>query len=188
MKSDRDRERAGNQGFTFRPMQLQYDTREVSMNRFNKYLAATFILSALLLTNAAEAMPIQQYDRMSANDQADYTSLLVGGAEQVLKDAGRPDEAAQVEHLFTTRREAGDKITLGMVELELNMSVVRQADADNLVKNPNAKPVQVEIAMILTLKNNGIILPKNFIHVGDSFQPKDRLSPAPMVPTPQQKH
>jgi hypothetical protein len=156
------------------------------MKRFNKFLAAALMVTALLLSNAAEAMPIQQYDRMSAKDQADYTSLLVGGAEQVLKDAGRPEQAAQVEKLFTTR-VAGDKITVGMVELELNMSVVRQTDADNLVKNPNAKPVQVEIAMILTLKNNGIIMPKSFIHVGDSFQPKDRLSPAPMVPTPQQK-
>ena len=156
------------------------------MNRFNKYLAATFILSALLLTNAAEAMPIQQYDRMSVNDQADYTSLLVGGAEQVLKDSGRPDQAAQVEKLFTTT-VPGDQITVGMGELELNMSVVRQADADNLVKNPNAKPMQVEIAMVATLKNNGIILPKSFMHVGDSFQPKDPLSPAPMVPpTPTQ--
>lgn len=151
------------------------------MNRFNKFLAAALMLTALLITNAAEAMPIQQYDRMSANDQADYTSLLVGGAEQVLNDAGRPDEAAQVEKLFTTR-VAGDKITVGMGELELNMSVVRQTDADNLVKNPNAKPLPVELAMIATLKNNGIILPKSFMHVGDSFQPKDPLSPAPMVP------
>jgi hypothetical protein len=66
-----------------------------------------------------------------------------------------------------------------MVELELNMSSVRQADADNLVKNPNAKPLPVEIAMIVTLKKNGIILPKSFIHVGDNFQSKDSLSPPP---------
>lgn len=73
------------------------------------------------------------------------------------------------------------------MELELNMSVVRQADADNLVKNPNEKPLQVEIAMIATLKNNGIILPKSFIHVGDNFRPKDPLSPPPQTFSVKQK-
>ena len=48
MKSDRDRERTGNQGLTFRPTESQHDTREVSMNRFNKSLAAIFMVPALL--------------------------------------------------------------------------------------------------------------------------------------------
>ncbi|MGA7950831.1 MAG: hypothetical protein WCA45_11835 [Thiobacillaceae bacterium] len=136
---------------------------------------------ALLFTSAAQAMKIQQFDRMSARDQDDYIVLLLKGAEQVLTDAGRPDQAAQVEKLFTTI-EPGDENSLGMVELELNLAAVDKADADNLVKNPDAKPLPVELAMIATLKKNGIILPKSFMHVGDSFQPKDPLSPGPTLP------
>ena len=147
------------------------------MNPFRS-LPAMVIAAVMLLSGAAQAMPMQVYDRMSVNDQADYTGVLIKGAEQVLTDAGRPDQAAQVEKLFTTI-EPGDKVTVGMVELELNMSAVRQTDADNLVKNPNAKPLQVEIAMVVTLNKNGIVLPKSFMHVGDNFQPKDSLSPPP---------
>ena len=151
------------------------------MNRFNKFLVATSLSAAMFVTTAAQAMQIQQFNRMSARDQDDYVVLLLKGAEQVLTDAGQSDQAAQVEKLFTTR-QPGDDNTTGMVEFELNLAAVSKADADNLVKNPNAKPLQVEIAMIVTLKNNGIILPKSFMHVGDSFQPKYPLSPAPTVP------
>jgi hypothetical protein len=152
------------------------------MNRFNPLLAAMVLSAsmwaAMFAATAAHAMDVQVYERMSANDQGDYTGVMVGGAEQVLAAAGRADQAAQVEKLFTTR-EPGDAHTLGMVEFELNLAQVNKADADNLVKNPNAKPLKVEIAMIATLKANGIILPKSFMHVGDNFDAKDTLSPPP---------
>lgn len=148
------------------------------MNRFA--MSAAILSAAILLSSTAQAaMPIQVFDRMSNNDQADYVAnVLVGGAEQVLKDEGRSDQTAQVEKLFTTVLP-GDQISVGSGELELNLSVVRQTDADNLVKDANARPVAVEIAVIMTLKNNGIILPKSIMHVGDSFQPKGTLSPPP---------
>jgi hypothetical protein len=107
------------------------------MNRF--VVSAAILSAAVLFSGVAQAMPIQVFDRMSVNDQADYTGILIKGAEQVLTNEGRPDQAAQVEKLFTTII-AGDKISVGSGELELNMSVVRQTDADNLVKNPNANP------------------------------------------------
>jgi hypothetical protein len=74
---------------------------------------------------------------------------------------------------------AGDDNTIGMVELEMNIAAVNQADADNLVKDPNARSLAVELAMIATLKANGIILPRNFMQVGNDFEPKDPLSPPP---------
>lgn len=130
------------------------------MNGFRVFLAVALVTATMLFASTAQAaMPIQVYDRMSDADQTAYLDVMLLGAKQVLTDAGRPDQAAQVEKLFTTV-EPGDENSLGMVELELNMSVVRQTDADNLVKNPNAKPVKVEIAMIVTLNKNGIILPR----------------------------
>jgi hypothetical protein len=70
------------------------------MNRFSKSLAATFLSAAMLFTSAAQAMEIRQFDKMAIPDQSEYVGLLVQGAEQVLRDEGRADLAAQVEHLF----------------------------------------------------------------------------------------
>jgi hypothetical protein len=138
----------------------------------NRSAVSVAILSAgVLLSGAAWAMEVQVYERMSASDQGRYTGVMILGAEQVLRAAGRADQAAQVEKLFTTK-QAGDENTVGMVEFELNLAAVDKADADNLVKNPNARLLSVELAMIATLKANGIILPKSFMHVGDNFRPK----------------
>jgi len=141
-------------------------------------MSVAILSAALVLCGAAQAMDVQVYERMSASDQANYTGMMIRGAEQVLNAAGMVDQAAQVEKLFTTKNP-GDQNTIGMVEFELNLAAVDKADADNLVKNPNARLLQVEIAMVATLKGNGIILPKEFMHVGDSFQPRDALMPAP---------
>jgi hypothetical protein len=153
------------------------------MLRFSTLAMPSIASIAVLFGSAAQAMDIQVYDRISVNDQGGYIGVMIGGAEQVLTAAGRADQAAQVEKLFTTVLP-GDQISVGMVELELNTSVVRQTDADNLVKNPNARLLQVEIAMIMTLKNNGIVLPRNFMRVGDNFRPKDPLGPPPTFAPP----
>jgi len=138
---------------------------------------AIIISASLLFSSAAQAaMPIQVYERLSDSDQGEYLGIMIGGAEEMLAD--RPDLVAQIKKLFTTRM-ARDDNTIGMVELEMNIAAVNRADADNLVKDPNARPLAVELAMIATLKANGIILPKSFIHVGDNFDTKQPLSPPP---------
>jgi len=138
---------------------------------------AIIISASLLFSSAAQAaMPIQVYERLSDSDQGEYLGIMIGGAEELLAD--RPDLVAQIKKLFTTRM-ARDDNTIGMVELEMNIAAVNRADADNLVKDPNARPLAVELAMIATLKANGIILQKSFIHVGDNFDTKQPLSPPP---------
>jgi hypothetical protein len=141
------------------------------------------ISASLLFTGPAQAMPIQVFDRMSTHDQGDYIGVMISGAEQVLTEEGKADQVAQIKKLFTTRQR-GDDNTIGMVELELNLAALSKADADNLVKNPNARPLAVELAMIATLKANGIILPRNFMRVGDNFKPKDPPSPGRTAPPP----
>ena len=90
---------------------------------------------------------------MADQDQADYIGDLIVGAEKVLTDEGRPDLAAQVEHLFTTKNN-GDADTIGMVEFEINLALVRLDDAKNAEKNPNDPRSEVEDAMAITLENN----------------------------------
>src|SRR3984893_3177419 len=149
--------------------------QEVSMNRFSKSLAATFLSAAMLFTNAAQAMEIRQFDKMAIPDQGEYVGLLVQGAEQVLKDEGRTDLAAQVDHLFTTT-DPGDAHTIGSVEFELNLALARVADAERAAQDPNAHRLEVEDAMLVTLKKNNIPLSQDFIRdfraINSNFQPK----------------
>jgi hypothetical protein len=141
------------------------------MNRFNKFLVAAFMSAAMLLPSMVQAMEIRQFDKMAMPDQSDYVGLLVQGAEKVLKDEGRADLAAQVDNLFTTT-DPGDAHTIGMVEFERNLALARAADADRVLKDPNARRLEVEDAMAVTLKKNGIVLPQSFFTVNSNFHPK----------------
>ncbi len=125
----------------------------------------------MLFANPAQAMEIQQFDKMSQDDRAEYVSGLIQGAEKVLTDEGRPDLAAQVSHLFTTNAPDSN-ISTGMSQFMLTLALVRLNDAKNAEKNPNDPRLEVEDAMFLTLKKNGIKLPDSFFTVNSNFKPK----------------
>jgi hypothetical protein len=141
------------------------------MNPADKYLVAAFLLAAMLFTTVAQAMEIQQFDKMAADDQDEYVAELIIGAQQVLKDASRPDDAAQVHKLFTTVNPRS-KISLGRGEFEENLARGRLFDVKRVDKDPNARRLEVEDAMIVTLKKNGIELPPSFLTVASGFKPK----------------
>ena len=125
---------------------------------------------------SAQAMEIRQSDKMAVPDQSEYVGLLVQGAEKVLTDEGRSDLAAQVEHLFTTT-EPGDKF---MVSAWLNLRAIRagarEADAKRALSDPNAHRLEVEDAMLVTLKKNNIPQSEDFIKgfraINSNFHPK----------------
>jgi hypothetical protein len=141
------------------------------MNGFNRFLVAASLSAAMLLPGVAQAMQIQQFDKMADQDQGDYIGDLIVGAENVLTGEGRADLAAQVKQLFTTKNP-GDLDTIGMVEFELNLARARVADAKRAAQNPNARRLEVEDAMAVTLKKNGIDLPDSFFTVNKNFKPK----------------
>jgi len=127
--------------------------------------------AAMLLPSVVQAMQIQQFDKMADQDQADYEVALINGAEKVLTDEGRPDLAAQVEHLFSTKNP-GDVDTIGGAEFELNLARARVADAKRAAQDPKARRLEVEDAMFVTLKKNNIQLPDSFFTVNEDFKPK----------------
>jgi hypothetical protein len=132
------------------------------------------VLLALVVTlfpSVAQAMEIWKFDKMADEDQASYVGLLVEGAERVLQDEGRTEDGAKVHQLFSTTLP-GDPLTVGMTQFEINLARVRLIDAKNVAKNQDAQRLEVEHAMILTLKNNGILLPKSFMNVTKDFKPK----------------
>lgn len=141
------------------------------MNRLNTFLVTALVAAAMVLPNIAQAMAIVQFDKMADQDQADYVVALVNGAEKILTDEGKPNLAAQVEHLFTTKNP-GDADVIGMVEFERNLAIARVADAKRAAKDPHAPRVEVEDAMAVTLQKNHIDLPDSFFTVGSNFHPK----------------
>jgi hypothetical protein len=118
-----------------------------------------------------QAMEIQQFDKMADKDQDEYVGELVIRAEKVLRDNGKRELASQVNKLFTTVN-AGSQISLGMAEFTINLARARVADLRNIEKDPNTRRLEVEHALIVMLKSNGIVLPNTIMTVMDNWKPK----------------
>lgn len=142
------------------------------MNRFTALSLATLLSVAILSAGSAQAMQIQQFDKMAQDDRAEYVSEVISGAEKFLTDEGRTDQAEKVENLFTTNAPDANT-SIGMNDFMITLAKARLADAQRALQDPNAKRVQVEDAMAVMLKNlHGIDLPKSFFTVADDFKPK----------------
>jgi len=136
-----------------------------------KHLALPLLAASLLAPGAAQAMEIRQFDKMAEPDRDEYVADLVQGAEKVLKDAGKADQAAQVSKLFTTNA-GSDRTSVGVVEFSSNLARARLADAQNAAKDPKAQRMEVEDAMGFTLSKNHIDVPDSFYTVMSNFRPK----------------
>jgi hypothetical protein len=136
-----------------------------------KNLAATFLSAAMLFTGVAQAMEIRQFDKMAGQDQDEFIAELVQGAEKVLTDEGKPGLAAQISHLFTTNAPNSD-ISIGMSQFMVTLALARVADVKRIENDPNVRRLEVEDAMIVTMRKNGIELPPNFLTVASNFKPK----------------
>lgn len=73
---------------------------------------------------------------------------------------------------FFTDKSRGDQISLGMAEFEINLARAREADVRNRAKDPNAAGIEVEDAMAVTLKKNGVPVPPEFFTVASNLKPK----------------
>jgi hypothetical protein len=140
------------------------------MNKFGAWSAVALVSAVMLFPVVTQAMQIRQFDKMAGPDQDAYVVELVQGAERVLNEAGKTADAQAIHKLFTTNDTNG--VSVGMNEFMLTLALARKADADRVIKDPNATRLEVEHAMIVTLKKNSIELPQSFMHVADNFRPK----------------
>jgi hypothetical protein len=85
------------------------------MNRMKKYLVTSFLSASMLFSGAAQAMDINDYFKMADQDQVRFDQTLLNGAEQDLRDEGRPDLALQLDKLVTEIKP-GNKISDGFNE------------------------------------------------------------------------
>ena len=140
------------------------------LRKLPKKCAALLMSASLLLASAAPAMEIEKFDKMAAKDQSEYIVVLIEGAQQVLIKEGKKEFAAKIHALFTTTLP-GDDAPVGIIEFERNLARARLADIRNLEKDPHAPRLEVEDAMAVTLKKNGIELPVGFYTVASGFRP-----------------
>lgn len=141
------------------------------MNPINACFAATILFVAALFASAAQPMPIEQFDKLAIPDQGDYVALLLQGAQKILVDAGKHDDLAKLNKLFSDVRP-GDQVSIGILEFETNLANVRVLDAERYAKDHGVMRLEVEQAMALTIRRNGIVLTPAFMHVADGFRPK----------------
>jgi hypothetical protein len=145
------------------------------MHRFSAVAAGGLLFAVAVVFGPAQAMEIRQFDKMAGADQDEYIADLVEGAEKVLTDEHRPDLSAQVSKLFTTHL-GNDQISVGMTEFSINLVRARLADAERFAKEPSAHRLEVEDAMLVTLKKNNIPLSEDFIRafraINSGFRPK----------------
>jgi hypothetical protein len=81
-----------------------------------------------------------------------------------LTDEGRADQAAEVRRLFTTNAPDSD-VSMGLSQLLTNLALARVSDLKRVESNPNTPRLEVEHAMIVTLKHDGIIRSSSFMTV-----------------------
>jgi len=134
-----------------------------------------FLLAVMLCLSAVQAMEIIQFDQMAAQDRQDFLNSLSKAAETVLEQEGRSADAQKVHHLFNDFRP-GDNLPIGEAELEMNLDNLRVHDAEKHIQNPAARRMQVETALVSTLRKNGVeITPdfaRAFMQLTGIFKPK----------------
>ena len=138
-----------------------------------KYLTGTVLSAALLFTGAANAMQIPQYDKMAQSDKKDYQVLLIEGTEDALDVYSNHEQSKKLITLFLDKSDNG-----GFYQMAKNLQALRIINARN-AKDPNNKqpPYEVEHALALTLKDNGIPVPiRVLLMLGKNFKPKSPSS------------
>jgi hypothetical protein len=143
-------------------------------------LAGSVLSVAVFFSTAAQAMEISQFDKMVKHDQGGYAGLLVQGTLNILK-ARNPQDAQKFYDLFSADAP-GQKASNGIVQFKENLEICRQINKDN-GNDPNKKPLEVEDALWLTLKNNGIIVPiEQLLEIGKDFKPSAAAGSSASIP------
>jgi succinyl-CoA synthetase alpha subunit len=141
------------------------------------FLAASLLLLIALGSGRARALSFHDFIRMNDDDDATYITAMVEGAAKMLRANGQPDQARKVVAFFKDSSKQG-----GVNQLAMNMNPMNGLNNRNAI-NPNnrAHVYEVEDAMALTLKENGIIVPAGYLlAINQNFQPVG--PPRPVTP------
>jgi hypothetical protein len=154
------------------------------MRALNRLLTGFALSASFLTANAAEAMPIHDFDQLTIKQRGAYTMHMIETAVDLLKAKGDTAAAEKIRDLFDQQ-----SVMTSYVEYINGVRKVTDAHA----ADPNFKPLEVEHAFCQTLKDNGIIVGVHSLSVAASnFTPPSSSdvamqTPAPPPPTPGQK-
>jgi len=127
-----------------------------------------------LSAGQARAMEILYFARMALDDQSTYVSDLVMGTAKMLRAAGHPGQAQKAIALFkdATSRGGVSQLAANLKHLQLQNTISQSAT------NGRQTNYDVEAAMQMTLRNNGIEVPLKFLEtINRNFAPSLPLRP-----------
>src|SRR5271170_4466025 len=131
-------------------------------------LAAGLLLLSALGSGCARALSFHDFIRMNDDDDATYVTAMVEGVAKMLRANGQTDQARKLIAFFKDSSKQG-----GVNQLAMNMKAMNGLNNRNAI-NPNnrAHVYEVEDAMALTLKENGIIVPAGYLlAINHDFRP-----------------
>ena len=141
--------------------------------RFASVLLAVIFLGA----GHAPAMDFLFFARMALDDQTDYVTSLVMGSAKMLRTTGHADQAQKAIALFKNPTNSGGIHQLAQVIKGQAQQNIRNADNPNL----RVQPFDVESAMQMTLRNNGVDVPLKFLEtINKNFAPQLPLRAQPI--------
>jgi hypothetical protein len=131
------------------------------MNGLKKSVVVTLLSATLLWPRPLSAMDIQQFDKMTPQDQRDFVAFLVKEAQKLLIEQGERDLATKVYRLF---REIppGSQRSLGEAQFEKSIASARAFYAQANVAS--ASWGKVESVLFETLIKNDIKPSFAFFH------------------------
>jgi hypothetical protein len=139
---------------------------------------------AILLPNVTRAMDIVEFDKMTEGDRQAYLDFLVEAAQKVLIGQGREKGAAKVYKLFHGIQH-GDFLPPGERLFKQNLDGLCVRDAQRYYQDHTARRVQVEAALLATLKENNIAINtdgvKEVIQMSSAFKPRFPLETIPAL-------
>ena len=148
-----------------------------AMSRLRAFVGSWIVAGVLFLAaRPACAMSFPQFDAMSAQDRVAYMNFLVDAAQKTFVDEGHTEIAARIYQLFN-EVHPGDNLSLGDIEFQKNLDNARVSDAERYAQDHKVQRIQVEAALAVTLKKNGIEMTPDFfrglMQIASTFKPKD---------------
>lgn len=114
-------------------------------------------------------MQIPQFDKMTHEQQGAFAVFLIESAANILAAQGDTAGAARVRDVFESHPGQPEKPALN--QFFRNLNGIRKLN-QQYAKNTNFKPFEVEYALALTLKQNGIIVPvSKLLLASQSYKP-----------------
>jgi hypothetical protein len=138
------------------------------MHNRRLFWCAAFLATLALIPGSAPAMTIDNFARLTLDDEASYVAMMVARSAKMLRTQGKADQADKAVALFKDSSKSG-----GVNQFAMNLKAAH--NRNNLkATNPNNRTpdLQVEDAMAATLKDNGIGVPVSFLlSLQREFQP-----------------